>query len=162
MRKTKSLQERFWVKVDVKESDECWEWTGGYSNSNGYGTIALGVRSKGNGRAHRVAWELTRGPIPAGMCVCHHCDNPGCVNPKHLFLGTQQDNLQDCRQKDRAASGSSAGEKNPKAKLSAAQVHAIRRRYAAGAVYQRVLASEYGITQAQVSAIVTRKNWRHL
>lgn len=161
MRKTKRLEERFWPKVDIRGPNDCWEWTAA-RHSNGYGSIGLGARSSGKGLAHRVAWTLIHDSIPEGMCVCHHCDNPGCVNPSHLFLATQKDNLEDCRRKGRAASGSSPGEKNPNAKLSAEQVETIRKRYAKGDIYQRVLASEYGITQAQVSAIVTRKNWRHL
>jgi hypothetical protein len=97
-----SLATRFWAKVDKRGPDECWEWTGA-RQPQGYGTIGvyLGYRSYGYARSNRVAWELMRGPVPDGLHVLHSCDNPPCVNPNHLFLGTALDNIHDCIDKGR-------------------------------------------------------------
>lgn len=90
-----SVESRFWSKV--QKTDDCWLWRA-TRFPKGYGQIKI----KGRRRlAHRVAWELTNGPIPDGLQVCHHCDNPPCVRPDHLFLGTQSDNIQDAVSKGR-------------------------------------------------------------
>lgn len=88
---------RFWS--NVRRSDGCWEWTGS-KRGNGYGCLAVGGRQVG---AHRVAWETQNGPIPEGLFVLHKCDNPPCVRPDHLFLGTAKDNAMDMARKGRAA-----------------------------------------------------------
>jgi len=94
MRKT--VEERFWAKVD--KTDSCWVWTGA-TLRRGYGQIRIPVKKAK--QAHRLSWEIHNGPIPDGMLVCHKCDNPPCVNPAHLFLGTQSDNNKDCVRKGR-------------------------------------------------------------
>lgn len=95
---TRPLEERFWPKVDKRCSDECWVWRGG-RYSRGYGRFFLAGKSA---RAHRIAWQLANGEaVPAGMIVCHSCDNPPCVNPSHLWLGTGTDNYADMVQKGR-------------------------------------------------------------
>lgn len=90
---------RFWEKVDKRTEDECWEWKGSVNHSTGYG--AFGFNSKNTG-AHRVSWIIANGEIPNGMCVMHKCDNRICVNPKHLSLGTQDDNAKDRNLKNRS------------------------------------------------------------
>jgi hypothetical protein len=89
------LAERFWAKVE--KSETCWLWRGPVGK-NGYGSTCVNYRHIG---AHRLAWELARGPITPATCVCHTCDTPLCVNPSHLFLGTQRDNIRDARLKGR-------------------------------------------------------------
>lgn len=91
--------ERFWEKVDRRSPDECWPWLGRARTSFGYGAFAIG-RDRAN-RAHRIAWELTNGPVPVGLSALHRCDNPPCCNPAHLFLGTQADNIADMVAKGR-------------------------------------------------------------
>lgn len=93
-----SLQDRLWAKVDT--AGECWTWTG--TTSQGYGKIQAGRRGEGWLWVHRVSWELQNGPVPDGLQVLHRCDNPPCVRPSHLFLGTQVDNIRDMWAKGRA------------------------------------------------------------
>lgn len=100
---TIELETRFWGKVRVRKGgpDDCWVWTD-YIDRGGYGIFSIKHRNK---KAHRVAWELVNGPIPDGMLVCHKCDNPRCVRPSHMFLGTTQDNMRDRNSKGRQAKG---------------------------------------------------------
>ena len=107
--------------------------------------------------AHRVAYEIAHGPIPAGMQVCHHCDNPPCCRPSHLFLGTPKDNSLDAARKGRRPHG----EGHAMAKLTEKDVREIRRLRAAG-MHQWPIARRFGIAQTAVWAILARKTWRHV
>ena len=109
-------------------------------------------------RAHRVSFLLNVGEIPEGMSVLHSCDNPPCVNPRHLRLGTQQDNMDDRMERDGYRSVAK-GEANGFSKFTREQVIEIRDRHARGGVTQRTLAKEYGMSQAQVSKIILRQAW---
>ena len=146
--------DRFWAKVDKCGPDECWEWTA--HRVGGYGSIRVGAppHSRMMG-AHRVAFELTHGvTAPSRLEVCHHCDNPPCVNPAHLFLGTHADNMRDRNIKKR--------DKPPSPpKLTPEQVVDIRRRYAAREGSQSQLGREYGVAQAHISRIVSREFWKY-
>ncbi len=139
------LADRLWEKVDVRGPDDCWEWQGSLG-SNGYGDIGV---EGGLKRTHRVAYELAVGPIPEGLCVCHTCDNRVCCNFLHLFLGTQQDNVDDMWLKRRGRSGGTP-------RLSFDDVLMIRHR-AEGGELQVNLAGEYGVSQSLVNKIVRRK-----
>ena len=134
----------------------CWEWQRAKNNS-GYGTLTVAGRTR---YAHRLAFELGVGPIPDGQDVMHRCDNPACINPEHLATGTRADNMRDCSQKGRAKipSPRMVGETNGSAKLTSADVRAIRNRVASGHT-QALVAAAFGISQTQVSNIVRGRAW---
>lgn len=145
---------RFWAKVLVKDIDECWLWTGYIKNKYGY----IGY-SGSYTYAHRLAWIIEHGDIPEGMFVCHTCDNPGCVNPAHLFLGTHSDNIKDMFDKGRGVNNT--GEKNGNARLTVTQVLEIRQLATTGKSYRNI-GNQYGISSAQVSRIVNKTSWAHV
>lgn len=112
-----NVQQRLMRHIEYNESSGCWEWFG--SKRNGYGRMIIGSRTDGTRKsvsAHRISYELTYGEIPIGMEVCHKCDNPSCVNPSHLFIGTHQDNIDDRERKGRNIVFT--GEEQPRAKLT--------------------------------------------
>lgn len=156
-------QERFWELVEKTES--CWNWTGCRLKS-GYGKFRLYL-------AHRFSYLLHFGEIPNGHFVLHHCDNPRCVRPDHLFTGTHQDNMDDMHAKGRGARGDKhgrytrpestlRGEDNGYAKITAELVIYIRERYSSGTISQRALARQCGLSQQQVSRIIRGERWAHL
>lgn len=150
-----SLKKRFYQKFDKGNASDCWEWKASIAGI-GYGQIKL-TGQRRQAYAHRVAYILENGDIPENMIVCHRCDNPKCVNPDHLFLGTQKDNMLDMKQKNRQTNG----EKNARAKLTDQDVREIRSLLETG-ISQRKIASIYGVHQIQVSRIKTGKRWSHV
>ena len=149
-------RERFWRKV-VKTDDGCWIWTAARS-PRGYGAFGRGSREARVILAHRFSWEQANGPIPDGLCVLHRCDNPPCVNPAHLFLGTRTDNNRDMHAKGRA--NPPRGERHPRARLTEEKVREIRRLAAAG-ISQRQIARMFGVSKGAVASVVTRQ-WKHV
>lgn len=153
----KSLEERFWSKVN--KTDGCWLWTA--CTSNGYGLIRLRL-SKRNMKAHRFSWELTNGPVPNGACVLHRCDVRACVNPSHLFLGSYATNNADMASKGRANGGGLKGMAHGMCKLTDALVLECRWLYRAGGWTLKALGDKYGVSLHCVHKVVTRTNWRHI
>jgi transposase len=143
---------RFWKHVQI--TDGCWYWTSACNRPNGYGSFKIQGKMIG---AHRFSYTITRGAIPKGLCVCHKCDNPSCVRPDHLFIGTHKDNGRDKAEKGRAPSGT----RNAGSKVTEAQAAEIRRLDLTG-IPQREIASRYGLIQTTVSRIVRADTWRHV
>lgn len=149
-----AAQDRFLSKIDLGGDDECWPWNGNRT-PKGYGSFSLNRRMVA---AHRVSWTIFVGPIPDGLHVLHACDTPFCVNPKHLFLGTNQDNIDDKVAKRRQA----RGETHSRAILTEDQVREIRYRARNETISHKELGHQYGVSKATISGIVSRKNWRHI
>lgn len=156
------MEERFWAKVDKNgpipehrpELGPCWQWTASLFPS-GYGYFRIDETRRR--AANRVAWELTNGPIPDGLCVLHHCDNPPCVNPGHFFLGTKADNAADMVAKGRSAVP--YGELHYNAKLSAEDVATIRARLLAGES-QSSLSRTFAVGRTQIRRIQHGESWK--
>lgn len=144
----------FWKHVD--RSGECWIWTG-YRVPFGYGRF--GIRGRAI-NAHRVAWEIAYDPIPTGKHVLHKCDNPPCVRPSHLFVGTNTDNSNDKVAKGRQAFNH--GTKSGMAKLDEVKVAAIKARYASGTATLAQLATEHGVSITTIDQIVIGHTWKHV
>jgi len=167
---------RFWEKVNIRGPNDCWEWTACRIKA-GYGQFWLRNKMV---LAHRIAWTLENGQIPDGegyhgLCVCHTCDNPCCVNSSHLFLGTISDNNHDRDSKGRG--NQARGDKNGarlhpelvtrgeyrwNSKLTEDKVRELRSRYAAGGVTCISLAREFGVSRQTANDAVLRKIWSHV
>lgn len=148
-------ESHFWSRVE--KTDSCWLWLGSKAHT-GHGTVRWQGRSIG---AYRVAWMLTNGPIPDGLSVCHNCpggDNPACVRPDHLFLGTQSDNTVDAWRKNRI----SRGENRRNSKLTESDVRAIRVKSRVNEMSQRQLAREFGVSSNVIRAILLGRTWKHV
>lgn len=148
---------RFWSKVNVRDSSECWNWEAS-TDRKGYGQFRMPDRIL---KSHRVSYEWRYGSIPSGLCVCHNCDNPPCVNPDHLFLATSAENTFDMVRKGRQAKGdlvAHKGEKHGSSKLTKEQILEIR----ISPKSQRKLAKVYGVSQRTIGQIKHRETWRHI
>ena len=155
----RSFEEKFWEKVDITEDDGCWEWQGCIRGADGYGVIWTKEK---NILAHRAAWEIDVFPIPQGMCVLHHCDNPSCVRAEHLFIGTRADNAADRDAKGRLVVGNHRGEHAPSSKLTDEKALEIRRIHASGNYSRIGLAKKYGVAPQTIGDVVSRKTWSHI
>lgn len=168
--------ERFNKYVDKSGGpDACWPWTAAKRGPMGYGGFTIGSLKDGSKRretAHRVAYLLQFGAIPKGKSILHHCDNPPCVNPKHLYAGTATENVRDCVDRGRRGvgykkpnfvhrTGVHLGEKNPRAKLTREQAISIIRGRQGGATYA-AMASEMGVSPETVRAVASGRNWPEL
>ena len=151
---TETPEARFWKKVHKANEDDCWVWIGSKSKW-GYGNFRLGRKTV---LSHRFSYIMHYGKIPKETpLVCHSCDNPACVNPKHLWLGTD---LENSRDKDKKNRGNRVfGLLHRSAKLTPEKVSIIRRRYANGDVSFKQLAKEYGCTKQSIHSVVNFKTW---
>lgn len=149
----KSLFSRFSERVSPEPNTGCWLWLGSL-NPHGYAQLGAGGAGTGSRTAHRVAFEIFKRPLNHGEVVCHSCDNPQCVNPDHLFVGTDADNVRDCISKGRNAFGERCGQ----SKLSDEIVRAIRK----SDKTHSELAREYGCSVACISNARAGKTWRHV
>ena len=158
----------FWSKVSRGAPEECWNWTG--TGTRGYGQIGSLTTTF---LVHRFSYALHHGPIPAGLCVCHHCDNRRCVNPAHLFLGTIADNNADAKAKGRTARGDRSGartrpesiargERQPHSKLTDQRVAVIRALLRLRAGTHQELASLFGVNKKTIWFIERGERWPHV
>lgn len=161
------LEDRFWEKVNLLSDDECWEWKATRSHK-GYGEFYSKLRGGRKTRAHQVAWILSHGEIPDGMCVCHKCDNPACVNPRHLFVGTALDNNKDKMEKGRWKSRFLYGIDHPQHgtkskfnKLTEDNVKEIRILKNSGYTL-RSIAERFGVSHGVVNNIIQGRKWSWL
>ena len=160
MELTEKNIKNFWKKVEIKSEDICWEWTA-CKNKKGYGQFRIDKKIYSS---HRISYILANGQIPEDdsfyktLFVCHSCDNPSCVNPNHLFLGTCKDNSEDKVSKNRQLKGIKHGLH----KLTEQEVLEIRFKWGTGFYTQKQLSEEYGVSQMQISFIVNIKQWRHI
>ena len=146
---------RFWSRIKIGGPKVCWPWMRG-KNPCGYGEMNW------NGKpwlAHRIAYTLKVGPIPKGLCVLHRCDNPGCCNFQHLWLGTPLDNNRDREAKGRG--NPQKGEQNYGAKLTRFNVVTIRK-LSANRIPHATIAERFGINRHYVSLVVCKKRWKHV
>ena len=143
--------ERFWAKVDIRDPDDCWNWKAA-KTSEGYGSFWYGDKTVGT---HRLAYQLARGPIPERGHVLHHCDNPPCVNPGHLYIGTPNDNMLDAYARGQKIP--TRNELNGNSKLTMEKAREIRS--LSHALTQDHLARMFGVHQSTISLVINNKRW---
>lgn len=141
----------FAAQIEMVPFSTCWYWIGDIDR-DGYGKFRIEGKRK---LAHRVSYQMHKGPIPEGLCVCHSCDERLCVNPDHLWLGTNADNTRDMVMKGRGA----VGERSGMSKLTKEQVRDIRAKRENGWSYYRI-AREFGVNRSTISSIFRGKTWR--
>lgn len=152
----KTSIQRFWKYVDIKGKNDCWPWIGHKRGPAGYGGFKMYKEKEKY--AHRISFEIFTGKkIPEGMCVLHSCDNPLCVNPAHLWIGTQLENIKDRESKGRG--GLHKGEANGRSKLTRKDVENIRIMYATGNYTQETLGKLFGVAKVTIGLITRRKIW---
>lgn len=149
------LQDRFWEQVALHDPDQCWMWTSGKDGR--YGRFYY---KDSHIRAHRLAYILKHGSIPDGLEVCHSCDVPLCVNPRHLFIGSHQDNMSDMVAKGRT--NAPKGTRQHLARLDEEKVLEIRRLYASGKYSHLKLAHIFEVSEPTIRQVVTRTTWTHI
>lgn len=147
---TKTLDQQFWPKVKKAAAGKCWEWSGA-KNKAGYGNIKTGGKYR---NAHRVSYEIHYGTIPKNLFVCHKCDNPSCVNPNHLFLGTPQDNDNDKVTKGRQI----RGEQHTLSKLTRESVLQIRKMKGS----HQNIADKFGVSRRLIGMVKEKSIWKHI
>jgi len=149
---------RFWAFVEKKEIDECWPW-GGNLQPNGYGRFSIGKKQEGSDGAHRVSWRLAnKQDIPKGMHIMHKCDNPSCVNPNHLTIGTAKENTQDMIRKGRKKTVAPLGTENGKSLLDAEKVLLIR----SSNLNHAALGRQLGVSPNCVRGVRIGRTWSHI
>lgn len=153
-RQPRTLEEAYALHTVPGHEDECWLWQG-YIGQNGYGYAHIDYK---DWLAHRLSFAVNKGPIPDGLLVLHKCDNPPCVNPKHLFLGTHQDNMTDKVRKGRQP----RGEQNSNVKLNDQLVAQIRQELAERTQTNTAIAMRYGVGRKAIDAIESGRNWAHI
>ena len=152
------LEVRFWLYVDKKEVEDCWNWTGD-ARPNGYGRISIGTVAEGCDGAHRVSWKLAnKQDIPKGMHIMHKCDNPLCVNPNHLELGTAKQNTQDMIRKGSKRTVAPLGTENGKSLLDAEKVLLIR----SSNLNHAALGRQLGVSPNCIRGVRIGRTWTHI
>ena len=163
MKYTTADIKRFWSYVDLTRIDSCWLWLG-YKVKDGYGALTLSEKAIGKRRtcvAHRLSWMLCKGPIPKGFYVLHDCDNPPCVNPAHLFLGSQFDNMRDMQHKQRGPN--QKGSNNGRAKLTEKDVLYLREVWPTlKRGKKQKIAAKFDVAYSRIRDAVTGRTWKHL
>jgi hypothetical protein len=148
--------QRFWRQVEI--TDGCWIWKG-YRNPLGYGRMRVHGLGKAMILAHHISYEIHHGPVPDGGWVLHHCDNPPCVRPDHIYLGTPKQNSQDAVSRGRWAD--LRGENNNFARLTETSVREIKRRIAEGERCAAI-ARAFGVSYGAIYEIIKGRNWSHV